>query len=247
MRSWRDRWPSTPTRASAARRRCARPSGSSREPGSAGGGVARPDPCERASPRTPRVQAGGRGGCMDALDLLEQQHRDTLALIDRVANEPRPGKRTALVIALVRAIEAHSRAEERCFYPALRERIGDDDRLYEAFEDHALMRLLAGNLLRTRATDVRFSARLKLVQDIFLRHATVEEDWGFPKAKRHFTDENLDVIGADVARAHEMLMHTELKSHVQLRPRRSLAGHRSQGAHRVSKRAQLSRCGRVGA
>jgi hemerythrin superfamily protein len=183
---------------------------------------------------------------MDALDLLEQQHRDTLALIDLVANEPRPGKRTALVITLVRAIEAHSRAEERCFYPAFRERIGDDARLYEAFEDHALMRLLAVNLLRTRATDVRFSARLKLVQETFLRHATAEEDWGFPKAKRHLTDENLDVIGIEVARAHEMLMHIQLSTRVELRPRRSAAAHRSQGAHRVSKRAQLSRCGGFG-
>ena len=58
----------------------------------------------------------------------------------------------------------------------------DDARLYEAFEDHALMRFVAVNLLRTRATDVRFSARLKLVQETFLRHATAEEDWGFPKA-----------------------------------------------------------------
>ena len=184
---------------------------------------------------------------MDALDFLEQQHRDTLALIDRVATEPRPGKRTALVISLVRTIEAHSRAEERCFYPAFRERIGDDARLYEAFEDHALMRFVAVNLLRTRATDVRFSARLKLVQEIFQRHAAAEEDWGFPKAKRHFTDENLDVIGTEVARAHDMLMHTDLSVRVQLRPRRSAADHRSQGAHRLSKRAQLSRCGGVGA
>jgi len=184
---------------------------------------------------------------MDALDLLEQQHRDTLALIDGVASESRPGKRTALVIALVRAIEAHSRAEERCFYPAFRARIGDDDRLYEAFEDHALMRFVAVNLLRTRATDVRFSARLKLVQEIFLRHANAEEDWGFPKAKRYLTDENLDVIGIEVARAHDMLMRTDLTGRVKLRPRRSAADHRSQGAHRVAKRAQLSRFGGVGA
>lgn len=179
---------------------------------------------------------------MDALDLLEQQHKDTLALIERVASEPSPGRRTALVIALVRAIEAHSRAEERCFYPAFRARIGDDARLYDAFEDHALMRFVAVNLLRTRATDVRFSARLKIVHEIYLRHVIAEEDWGFPKAKRNLTDENLDVIGAEVARTHELLMQTELFATPRLRPRRPSGDRRSQVAHRASERAAASRC-----
>src|SRR4051812_9248467 len=185
--------------------------------------------------------AGSREDPMDALDLLEQQHRDTLELIDRVAREPRPGRRTALVLALVRAIEAHSRVEERCFYTAFRDRIGDDARLYEAFEDHALMRFVAVNLLRTRATDVRFSARLKLVHEIFLRHAAAEEDWGFPKAKRNLTDEALESIGVDVARAHEVLMHAGIFAPSRLRPRRSPPRRRSQVAHRPAERARASR------
>ena len=143
---------------------------------------------------------------MDALDLLEQQHRDVAGLIEDLAEETSPGGRTALVTRLVRAIEAHSRVEERCFYPVFRARIGDGGRLYEVFEHHALLRFAAVNLQRTRATDLRFEARLEMVRELSQRHAEAEEDWAFPKAKRNLSDEELDQIGVDVARAHDVLL-----------------------------------------
>src|SRR6185369_5507943 len=140
---------------------------------------------------------------MDALDLLEQQHRDVSGLIDRVAAEPSVGRRITLVVQVVRAVEAHSRAEERAFYGAFCGRIGGaDGRLYEGFEHHALLRFAAANLLRTRAGDVRFGARVETVRQLFARHAAVEEDWMFPRAKRVFHDEDLDRIGVEVERAH---------------------------------------------
>ena len=140
---------------------------------------------------------------MDALDLLEQQHRDLGELFARVVAEAAPGRRTALVAQVVRAVEAHSRVEEGVFYAAVSAQIGGAEaRLYEAFEDHALLRFAAVNLLRTRATDVRFAARLKLVHDLFSRHALGEEDWMFPKAKRALHDEVLDRIGTEIERAH---------------------------------------------
>jgi hypothetical protein len=140
---------------------------------------------------------------MDALDWLEQQHRDLVGLFAEIAAAEGAGRRTARVAHLVRAIEAHSRVEETVFYAAFAARVeGDERRLYEAFEDHALLRFAAGSLLRTRATDVRFPARLKLVQQLFRRHAAVEEDWMFPRAKRALHDEELDRIGVELSRAH---------------------------------------------
>jgi hypothetical protein len=140
---------------------------------------------------------------MDALDLLEQQHTrlvDDFSAVDVAAT---PGKRTAAVVQLVRTIEAHSRVEETVFYGAFVERIGSaEPRLYEAFESHALLRFAALKLLRTRATDVRFGARLRMVRELFERHVHIEEDWMFPKAKRALLDEILDEIGTDLERAH---------------------------------------------
>lgn len=146
---------------------------------------------------------------MDALDLLEQQHREVVDLLICVAEAVSPGRRTLLVARLVQAIEAHSRVEERVFYPALFDRIqGDRGRLYEAFEDHVLVRFAAVNLLATRVTDVHFMARLKLVDHLFRNHAGVEEEWVFPKAKRAIHDEVLDRIGGEIANAHGLRMET---------------------------------------
>ena len=169
---------------------------------------------------------------MDALDLLEQQHRDIASLIDRIAEETRPGPRTALVEQVVRAIEAHSRVEERCFYPAFRARIGDGGRLYEVFEHHALLRFAAVNLRATRAADERFFARLEMVRELSLRHASAEEDWAFPKAKRNLCDEELDEIGVQVAHAHEVLMQAGPRSAAWGRAPRRTTDAREAGSRR---------------
>lgn len=142
---------------------------------------------------------------MDVLDLLEQQHRVLGERFDEILalpTEPGAGRRTAMIAQLVRAVEAHSRVEETVFYAALSRVDGMEGRLYEGFEDHALLRFAAVNVLRTRITDVRFHARLKLVHDLFMRHALIEEDWMFPKAKRALQDEVLDRLGTEIERAH---------------------------------------------
>lgn len=144
---------------------------------------------------------------MDALVLLEQQHADVGVLIDRIAAEPSPGRRTAMVARLSRLIDAHVQIEEAYLYPMCAARMsGGRDPLHEACEQHALTRFAADNLLRTRATDVRFGVRLKLVRDLFDRHAFDEEDWMFQKAKRELTDEQLDALGGDLTRAYDRLL-----------------------------------------
>jgi hypothetical protein len=144
---------------------------------------------------------------MDALDLLEQQHRDVSDLLNRIAVERSAGRRGFLVAHLVRLIDAHARVEERVFYPACAEQLrGGHERLYDGCEEHALTRFAAAALLRTRATSVRFEARLRLVRHLFLRHAHEEEHSMFPKVKRDLTDEQLDVMGNDIDRAFRFLL-----------------------------------------
>ncbi|AUX23442.1 hypothetical protein SOCEGT47_039670 [Sorangium cellulosum] len=144
---------------------------------------------------------------MDALDLLEQQHLEVRALMERIAAESSPGRRTSMVAQLSRMIDAHVRIEETYLYPVCAERMtGDRKPLHEAYEKHGLARFAADNLLRTRATDVRFEARLKLLRDVFAHHADEEEGVLFPKAKRGLTDEQLDMIGCDLERAYEVLL-----------------------------------------
>ncbi|AKT39892.1 hemerythrin domain-containing protein [Chondromyces crocatus] len=153
---------------------------------------------------------------MDALDLLEQQHLDIGGLIDRIAAEASPGRRTMLLTQLFRLVEAHVRIEETYLYPVCGDRMkGDRSQLHEAYEKHALMRFAADNLLRTRATDVRFEARLKLLKGLFEQHAIDEESWMFQKVKRDLTDEQLDVLGGHLERAYDLLLHLDTPAPVR--------------------------------
>ncbi len=143
---------------------------------------------------------------MDALDLLETQHHEIAALFDRIEAEPSVGHRTGLVARLVRIIDAHTRAEERHLYATLSERIADRTRLYAAYEVHSVTRHTAETLLKTRGSDVRFGARLKILRDLFQQHAHEEEDWLFQAAKREMTDEELDDVGDLVERSYGLLL-----------------------------------------
>lgn len=144
---------------------------------------------------------------MDALDLLEEHHREVLALLDGVAAEARPAARAKLTAALVRHVEVHLSAEARHLYAVCAEKlVGREHQppLRDAWETHALVRFAADHLLQTRATDVRFPSRLKLLRCTFEDHVHVEETSVFQRAKTEFTDEQLDAIGERIARSCEL-------------------------------------------
>jgi hypothetical protein len=144
---------------------------------------------------------------MDALDLLEQQHRDVLAILDRLAAEPGVGERAKLVTSLVRMIEAHVEAEGHHLYAACAERAAGgahEGRFRDACESRALVRFAAENLLAVRVTDVRFEARVEILRRQFESHADEEEGYVFQRAKTELTDEELDVIGEKIARSYEL-------------------------------------------
>lgn len=144
---------------------------------------------------------------MDALDLLEEQHREVLALLDGVAGEARAGARTELTASLVQHVEAHLSAEGRHLYAVCAEKMAGREHqphLRDAWETHALVRFAASNLLQTRATDARFTARLRLLHRTFAEHARVEEADLFQRAKSELSDEQLDAIGERIARSCEL-------------------------------------------
>lgn len=156
---------------------------------------------------------------MDALCLLEEQHRDIAAHLDAVRDEARPGCRTFLVARLARLVDAHTRAEEAHLLLAAASRLTaaeDKARLFALFETQALARHAAGRLVRTRATDVRFVARLEAFAALFAKHVDEHDRWLFPKLKRMMTDEALDALGVQMQRTFGF--HAEVEPPPPSRP-----------------------------
>lgn len=143
---------------------------------------------------------------MDALDLLEQQHRDVRELLDRLALEPGGENSTEAIEAVVRAVEAHVRIEEAYVYIACASKLRGDDRAALASEKRAGILSALHTLSSTHPSDPHFRAHVATLAERFVRHADAEEDVVFPKLKRTLTDEALDVLGEALARAHQRFL-----------------------------------------
>lgn len=143
---------------------------------------------------------------MDALDLLEQQHRDLRDLLERFACAPNEGCTNEAVTNVARAIEAHVRTEEAYVYIACASKLRGVERAVVAEEERASILAALCTFRATPPSDPHFTVHLKTLRECFTRHVDVEEDAVFPKLKRTLTDESLDVLGEALARAHDRFL-----------------------------------------
>ena len=86
----------------------------------------------------PLPPVGGEATGRNVIDVLSAQHRDLLALCDRLDTDPRATD------VLVAELSRHLSAEEQYLYPALRQAVpgGDELAARELAEDHQLLLLL---------------------------------------------------------------------------------------------------------
>jgi hypothetical protein len=184
---------------------------------------------------------------MDALDLLEQQHRDLRDRLARLAAAPDLGGREAELLDTLRAVEAHVRTEETYLYAVHAARLGDERRLQSALADHAFIRAAARELASAGQDGPLFAARLLVLADRFAQHADEEEDWALPKLKRAMTDEELEALGTDLDLAFSFFKEAgwmPVRSFRQL-PRVGAGTRANQRVQRTSPRATSRARGRV--
>jgi hemerythrin superfamily protein len=93
-------------------------------------------------------------------------------------------------------LEIHSAIEEEIFYTAVREQKKKTTGMVgEAFQEHATVKRLLGELSRMRPQDDAFESKMsELMRDV-KRHAKEEEDEMFPEAQKAFSPEELEDLG----------------------------------------------------
>src|SRR5262245_1440598 len=94
---------------------------------------------------------------MDAIELLEQQHRDVESLFERLGSGGRD--KQALFNQLADLLAIHAAIEERHFYPAVRAR-RTEDILLESLSEHLAIKRALADLLMLPAKNERFDAKL---------------------------------------------------------------------------------------
>ncbi len=156
-----------------------------------------------ASDRAPPPLADAPEG-LDAIDLLEADHRQLEELFDRYDHADFADKR-ALASTICVALKVHARIEEDLFYPAALETTGAADLLAEAQVEHEVARELIAQIEQGQPGDPMFDARVRVLGEYVGHHMIEEEDEIFPLCREGGLD--LAALGRDLAARRRALLH----------------------------------------
>jgi hemerythrin superfamily protein len=141
---------------------------------------------------------------MDALTLLKADHEAVETKFARFeALGPRAVKSKAAVVAdVIEALSVHAAIEEQVLYPALRDRLAEDeDQVLEALEEHHVVKWTLSELDGMNPDHERFDAKFTVLIENARHHVKEEESELFPKVRGAFTRTELAELGDALADA----------------------------------------------
>ena len=121
----------------------------------------------------------------DPFDALAQDHRNVLALFDRIeaTDSSATTRRTAMLFQLKRMLTAHALAEEDIVYPMLREDAHRPEEASRLYREHADMKVRLFELEHKSKGDPSWIDDLRALRRIVAEHAREEEETEFPKLR----------------------------------------------------------------
>jgi hemerythrin superfamily protein len=141
---------------------------------------------------------------MDAIAVLKADHQ---AVEDRFKKFETLGARAkkskaAIVTEVIKALSVHAVIEEQVFYPAVREKMSDDnDMVLEALKEHHVVKWTLSELDFMSPDEERFDAKFRVLAESVRRHVEEEEHELFPKVRKGFTRSELHDLGDALATA----------------------------------------------
>jgi hemerythrin superfamily protein len=141
---------------------------------------------------------------MNAIDLLESQHREVEELFAGFDKAKDAIAKLILVDEISDKLSMHAAIEEHQFYPAVRAR-RTEDILLESLEEHLGIKRVLADLLETRADDATFDAKVKVLRELVEHHVGEEERELFPKVRRILVAEELEALGQEMSAEQDEL------------------------------------------
>ena len=141
---------------------------------------------------------------MDAIALLKADHKAVEALFSRYEQlGDRAYKAKAAVVAdVVKALSVHAVIEEEIFYPAVRQRLADQEsRVLEALEEHHILKWTLDELDGMKPEHERFDAKVTVLMESVRHHVKEEEGELFPAVRKELGRTELTDLGAALAKA----------------------------------------------
>lgn len=143
---------------------------------------------------------------MNALTLLKQDHANVEALFERFEKAGADAHREKAQIAekVIEHLSIHAVIEEQVLYPALREKLPEDEfTILEALEEHHAAKMMLNELEKTPAGHERFDAKFTVLMENVRHHVEEEEGELFDKARTAFTVQELEELGEALQQAKE--------------------------------------------
>ncbi|HAR63271.1 MAG TPA: hypothetical protein DF296_01605 [Candidatus Margulisbacteria bacterium] len=114
---------------------------------------------------------------MDILELLKNDHDTIREMISELIgiSEERVQERVDLFSELEKELRLHTKAEEDVYYPYLERNDDTRQNVYEAIEEHAVIEWLVEQLENRSVLDERWTAQLKVLDEIVEHHLQEEE------------------------------------------------------------------------
>jgi hemerythrin superfamily protein len=142
---------------------------------------------------------------MNAIDLLEGQHRQVEDLFDQLREAETPLEKERLFTELADKLAVHSTIEERHFYPSVKDK-ETEAILVESVEEHLSIKRILADLLDLDPSDDSFDPRIKMLREEVVHHLEGEEGELFPEVRKLMSEEELEAIGQDMAATQEELI-----------------------------------------
>ena len=134
---------------------------------------------------------------MDAITLLETDHRKVKKLLSELESTTERGVKTRseLFATIKGELTLHEIIEEEIFYPELKAHPKAKDVVLEAYEEHHVVDLLMGELEALDVGDETWGAKALVMKENVEHHMEEEEGDMFKKARQVFEAAELDELG----------------------------------------------------
>jgi len=140
---------------------------------------------------------------------LHDDHDEVAALIDEIMDSEDRSEREELFAEMTAKLLAHARAEQEVFYRRLEASISEESQRFahQGANEHQMVehQLQKMSVATDKMTD-RWTAELKVLEDLVSRHVDEEEDVGFSCAREDFDEDQLEAMGRQFQQRKQQLL-----------------------------------------
>jgi hemerythrin superfamily protein len=148
---------------------------------------------------------------MSIYDELKSDHDKVRAVLAEISDmsEKASKRREKAFLQLKEMMTAHSRAEERIFYTALKEFEETKSDALEGYEEHHVVDVLLREIARLDPGGERWKAKFTVLKENIEHHAQEEEGEIFNAARKVLSDEEAEEMAEKFVAARDRLVKAE--------------------------------------